>query len=217
MATVQCGGPPTRATHVTMPARLLRGDVLQCGAASAGARGRRGVCGEPAHLPLGPSRFSWPPTCCFCAFSPGFSGVLPSRSVQDHLWAEQLVECMRHSEGALNRAQTCVCVCWVCCLGSQKVSSARTPEYRAVFETCRPALGIKMAGESCNYSCTEQLQLGYIQVLRNRGRVSSARVSTGAAAAARSRRADCRRRVGNDSAGPQRASRWPAVRVATCY
>ena len=81
MATVQCGGPPTRATHVTMPARLLRGDVLQCGAASAGARGRRGVCGEPAHLPLGPSRFSWPPTCCFCAFSPWFSGGLCSRSV----------------------------------------------------------------------------------------------------------------------------------------
>ena len=82
MATVQCGGPPTRAKHVTMPARLLRGDVLQCGAASAGARGRRGVCGEPAHLPLGPSRFSWPPTCCFCpAFSPGDSGFLPSRSV----------------------------------------------------------------------------------------------------------------------------------------
>ena len=82
MATVQCGGPPTRATHVTMPARLLRGDVLQCGAASAGARGRRGVCGEPAHLPLGPSRFSWAPTCCFCAFSLADSGFLPSRSVQ---------------------------------------------------------------------------------------------------------------------------------------
>ena len=82
MATVQCGGPPTRATHVTMPARLLRGDVLQCGAASAGARGRRGVCGEPAHLPLGPSRFSWAPTCCFCAFSPWFSGFLLSRSVE---------------------------------------------------------------------------------------------------------------------------------------
>ena len=83
MATVQCGGPPTRATHVTMPARLLRGDVLQCGAASAGARGRRGVCGEPAHLPLGPSRFSWPPTCCFCAFFLADSGFLPSRSVYD--------------------------------------------------------------------------------------------------------------------------------------
>ena len=67
---------------LTMPARLLRGDVLQCGAASAGARGRRGVCGEPAHLPLGPSRFSWPPTCCFCAFSLVTSGFLPSRSVE---------------------------------------------------------------------------------------------------------------------------------------
>ena len=43
MATAQCGGPPTRATHVTMPARLLRGDVLQCGAGGAGARGRRGA------------------------------------------------------------------------------------------------------------------------------------------------------------------------------
>ena len=61
MATVQCGAPPTRATHVTMPARLLvlQGDVLQCGAAGAGCRcegqawgcvGTRPTC----HLALAP-------------------------------------------------------------------------------------------------------------------------------------------------------------------
>ena len=58
-----------------VPARLLRGDVLQCGAASAGARGRRGVCGEPAHLPLGPSRFFLASDMLFLRLFPGGFGV----------------------------------------------------------------------------------------------------------------------------------------------